>query len=422
MSSSELVISVKNLFKRFEIYDRPADRLKQFFLPKIQKLLGKIPTQYFREFRALNDISFDIKKGNTIGIIGRNGSGKSTLLQIICGTLSPTSGSVEVRGNIAALLELGSGFNPEFTGRENVYMNASVLGLSNNEINKCFQEIVDFSEIGEFIDQPVKTYSSGMYIRLAFSVIIHVNANILVVDEALAVGDMAFQLKCINKIKKMKSSGCTIILVSHDINQIQSICDTVIYLKKGMIYSYGNVGMVTSLYLSDIASKLNENENENISTFNSLQPTKFSYKDLVKIQNVDMLSDDKISNTFKFGKTIGIKVDCEITKSSRRKFYIVIYVVDKKGQLILRFTSFGRSCENRKFNLNKKNIRYIFEFENLLQKGTYYLKIHISEDCLEGGEEYIEYLDFAYMFDVLGCDENMWAIYNPHNKLKIDNV
>ena len=204
--SSEIAIKVENLSKCYQIYDQPRDRLKQFLLPRLQRVVGLTPKQYYREFWALKDISFDVKKGETVGIIGRNGSGKSTLLQMICGTLSPTTGSVATHGRIAALLELGSGFNPEFTGRENVYMNASVLGLTNDEIDARFDEIAAFADIGEFIEQPVKTYSSGMYSRLAFSIAINVDPEILIVDEALAVGDARFVAKCMRRIKDIRNA------------------------------------------------------------------------------------------------------------------------------------------------------------------------------------------------------------------------
>ena len=209
MSSNDFAIRVQGLSKYYQIYDAPKDRLKQMLVPRLQRIIDKQPKQYFREFKALNDVSFEIKKGETVGIIGRNGSGKSTLLQIICGTLFPTSGSVQTNGRIAALLELGSGFNPEFTGRENVYMNAAVLGLSKEEVDTRFDDIVTFADIGDFIEQPVKTYSSGMMVRLAFSVIAHVDAGILVIDEALAVGDVFFQQKCMRYLRKFKKKGGT---------------------------------------------------------------------------------------------------------------------------------------------------------------------------------------------------------------------
>lgn len=204
MNSSDIAIRIQNLSKCYQIYGSPHDRLKQFVAPRMQCLLGKPIKQYFREFWALKDISFEINKGETVGIVGCNGSGKSTLLQIICGTLAPTGGTVETRGRIAALLELGSGFNPEFTGRENVYMNAAVLGLSKKQVDDRFDDIAAFADIGQFIEQPVKTYSSGMYIRLAFAVAVNLDPEILIVDEALAVGDELFQRKCYSKIEAIK--------------------------------------------------------------------------------------------------------------------------------------------------------------------------------------------------------------------------
>ena len=231
--SSEVAIKVEGLSKCFEIYEKPRDRLKQFVLPYLYKLLGKSAKQYFREFWALRDINFQIKKGETVGIVGRNGSGKSTLLQIICGTLSPSTGTVQANGRIAALLELGSGFNPEFTGRENVYLNGAVLGLSRSEIDSRFDAITEFADIGSFIDQPVKAYSSGMVVRLAFAVAINVDPQILVVDEALSVGDELFQRKCFSKIEAIRSSGATILFVSHSGGTIVELCDRAILLDAG---------------------------------------------------------------------------------------------------------------------------------------------------------------------------------------------
>ena len=217
-------------------------------MPRLRRIAGKSNKQYFREFWALKDVSFKIKKGETLGIIGRNGSGKSTLLQMICGTLSPTSGSVETHGRIAALLELGSGFNPEFTGRENVFLNATVLGLSRKVVAERFDAIVTFADIGEFIDQPVKTYSSGMYVRLAFAVIAHIDADILVIDEALAVGDTFFTQKCMRFLRKFMENG-TVLFVSHDTASIKSFCTHVIWLEKGNVIKEGLPKDVCEAYL-----------------------------------------------------------------------------------------------------------------------------------------------------------------------------
>ena len=248
MSSNDIAICVTNLSKRYQIYNAPRDRLKQFVLPRISRMAGREPRQYYREFSALDDISFNVKKGETIGIIGRNGAGKSTLLQIICGTLTPTSGMVAINGRVAALLELGSGFNPEFTGRENVHMNAGVLGLSTEEIDARIDDIVAFADIGDFLDQPVKTYSSGMYVRPAFSVVVHVDADILIVDEALSVGDMYFQAKCMAHIKKLMRSGVTVLFVSHDTNAVKALCSQAVYLEQGKIITAGATDDVVEAY------------------------------------------------------------------------------------------------------------------------------------------------------------------------------
>jgi lipopolysaccharide transport system ATP-binding protein len=236
---NDIAIRVQNLGKCYQIYGAPRDRLKQFLLPRCQRAIGKQPIQYYREFWALKDVSFEIKKGETVGITGRNGSGKSTLLQIICGTLSPTSGSVQTNGRIAALLELGSGLNPEFTGRENVYMNAAVLGLSKQEIDDRFDDIAAFADIGDFIEQPVKTYSSGMQVRLAFAVQAVVDPDIFIVDEALAVGDEKFQRKCFARLEKLKSRGSSILFTSHSAEHIIELCEKVLFLDHGerLMYS-----------------------------------------------------------------------------------------------------------------------------------------------------------------------------------------
>jgi lipopolysaccharide transport system ATP-binding protein len=246
--SSEIAIKVENISKCYQIYEQPRDRLKQSIFPRLQRLSGKQPKQYFREFWAVKGVSFEIKKGETVGIIGRNGSGKSTLLQMICGTLNSSGGSIQTHGRIAALLELGSGFNPEFTGRENVYMNAAVLGLTKEETDARFEDIVTFADIGEFIEQPVKTYSSGMMVRLAFGVIAHVDADILVIDEALSVGDAFFTQKCMRFLRTFMKTG-TVLFVSHDTGSIKSLCNHAIWIEKGQLLQEGDPKPVCELYL-----------------------------------------------------------------------------------------------------------------------------------------------------------------------------
>ncbi|MBD8220455.1 ABC transporter ATP-binding protein [Pantoea agglomerans] len=233
MSSNDFAVRIEGLSKCYQIYDRPRDRLKQFFLPRVRRIAGKDARSYYKEFWALRNVSFTINRGETVGIIGRNGAGKSTLLQMICGTLSPTAGNVEIHGRVAALLELGAGFNPEFTGRENVYLNASVLGMSKTETDAKLDDILNFADIGEFIDQPVKTYSSGMYVRLAFAVQACVDPEILIVDEALAVGDIGFQYKCFKRMEALKKKGTTILMVTHSTGSILEYADRCIVMKNG---------------------------------------------------------------------------------------------------------------------------------------------------------------------------------------------
>jgi len=253
--SSSFAIRVQNISKCYQIYDAPRDRLKQFVAPRLQRLLGKTPKHYFREFWALRDVSFEIRKGETVGIIGRNGSGKSTLVQIICGTLAPSAGSVETKGRIAALLELGSGFNPEFTGRENVYMSGTVLGLNTEEIDERFDAIVSFADIGQFIDQPVKTYSSGMSVRLSFAVQAQIDPDILIVDEALSVGDAKFQAKCFTRLKQLKESGTSILLVTHASEQIVTHCSSAILLNNGIQLETGEPRRVVNRYMDLLFGK-----------------------------------------------------------------------------------------------------------------------------------------------------------------------
>lgn len=252
LMSSEIAIKVENLSKCYYIYDTPRDRLKQFVLPRLQVAVGLQPQQYFKEFWALKDVSFEVKKGETVGIIGRNGSGKSTLLQLICGTLNATGGKIEANGRIAALLELGSGFNPEFSGRENVYLNGALLGLSRAEIDERFNAIAAFAGIGDFIEQPVKTYSSGMFVRLAFSIQANVDPEILIVDEALAVGDAYFVHKCMDRLSQLQDSGTSILLVTHDSTTVKQFCSRAYWLNDGQLQMQGEASPVVDAYLAHL--------------------------------------------------------------------------------------------------------------------------------------------------------------------------
>ena len=261
--SSDIAISASGLSKAYLIYSKPTDRLLQGIVPRLQRiakpLLQRVGAQiqektYFSPHWALQPIDFNAARGETLGVIGRNGSGKSTLLQLVCGTLTPTSGDVKVRGRVAALLELGSGFNPEYTGRENVFLNASVLGLTQEETLARIDDILAFADIGDYVDQPIKTYSSGMNIRLAFAVIAHVDADILIIDEALAVGDAYFQQKCLRWLRQFRETG-TVLFCGHDTGAVMSLCQRALWLDKGRLQMEGSAKDVCEAYAASIQAQ-----------------------------------------------------------------------------------------------------------------------------------------------------------------------
>ena len=245
-----LAISVQGVSKIYKLYDKPIDRLKE--------AVSLTHKSYHRDFFALSDISFDVKKGETVGFIGTNGSGKSTILKIITGVLSPTTGTAEVSGNISALLELGAGFNSEYTGLENIYMNGTMMGFSRQEMERRMDDILRFADIGDFVNQPVKTYSSGMFVRLAFALAINVDPEILIVDEALSVGDVFFQAKCYRRMEEMMKNGTTILMVSHDMGSIIKYCDKVVLLNRGHFVAQGEAGKMVDLYKKILANQTDE--------------------------------------------------------------------------------------------------------------------------------------------------------------------
>jgi len=245
-----LAISVQGVSKIYKLYDKPIDRLKE--------AVSLTHKSYHRDFFALSDISFDVKKGETVGIIGTNGSGKSTILKIITGVLSPTTGTAEVSGNISALLELGAGFNSEYTGLENIYMNGTMMGFSREEMQRRMDDILRFADIGDFVNQPVKTYSSGMFVRLAFALAINVDPELLIVDEALSVGDVFFQAKCYRRMEEMMKNGTTILMVSHDMGSIIKYCDKVVLLNRGHFVAQGEAGKMVDLYKKILANQTDE--------------------------------------------------------------------------------------------------------------------------------------------------------------------
>lgn len=294
-------ITVNDLSKMYRVYDRPVDRLKELMLPGDRK--------YHREFWALKGVSLEVGRGETLGIIGQNGSGKSTLLKLVCGVLAPTGGSVFVDGRVSALLELGTGFNPEFTGRENAYLNGAIAGLSKKEMDGRFDAIQEFAEIGSFIERPVKTYSSGMYVRLAFACAINIEPDILVVDEALAVGDVFFQQKCYRKILEFKDKGKTIILVSHSLGAVQKHCDRVVLLDSGEMVASGEPIQVINKYLEMVSGRKQEKLTA------AVQEDGDSFSSGPKGKSIDRCPDrpNYNKNEFRYGNSKAFIVDFSIS-------------------------------------------------------------------------------------------------------------
>lgn len=277
---SDIAIKIKNLSKVYRLYDRPIDRLKE--------ALNPLKKSYHQEFYALHDVDIEIKKGDTIGIIGKNGAGKSTLLKIITGVLNPSGGEIFINGNISSLLELGAGFNPDYTGIENIYLQGTLMGYKQNEIEDKISSILDFADIGDFVYQPVKSYSSGMFARLAFAVAINVEPDILIVDEALSVGDIRFQQKCLRKMDDLQKLGKTILFVSHDLTIIKKLCNKSIYLKDGTVGYFESSEKVCELFFNDMYM------NENIPIEELTHPEK-EYNN--SISNYDYLEDMTESNS-----------------------------------------------------------------------------------------------------------------------------
>jgi lipopolysaccharide transport system ATP-binding protein len=289
---NEVAIEVEGLTKHYETYRNPRDRLKQMIFPRLYKFLGLKEKNYAKPFVALENVTFKVMRGETFGIIGRNGSGKSTLLQILCGTLPATSGKIQVHGKVAALLELGAGFNPEFSGKDNVYMCGRLYGLSTKEIDERFEKITEFADIGDFIGQPVKTYSSGMYVRLAFAVIAHVDADVLVIDEALSVGDAYFVQKCMRFLRQFMERG-TLLFVSHDISAVTNLCSNALWLDKGHLKMMGEPKELIKKYLEGLVSNSQDVDKARTLAPKSVQSGVVDYVDMRdKFINASNLRND----------------------------------------------------------------------------------------------------------------------------------
>lgn len=425
MSSDDIAIRVSNLSKCYYIYDRPQDRLKQSIIPRLQRLVGRQSKNYFREFWALRDINIEMRKGEVVGIVGPNGAGKSTLLQIISGTLTPTTGHVETHGRLSALLELGSGFNPEFTGVENVYMNASILGIDKAEVDRKINDIIDFADIGDFIHQPVKTYSSGMYARLAFSVAVNIKPEILIVDETLSVGDILFQAKAVQRMRELMNS-CTVLFVSHSLATIKSFCNRAIYIDKGMIARDGTPSDVCDHYEMVMQERLLARERLTEKAQVSLHTNNVDMNDkeliyspdpsfpesgdefrsgngAMKVLRADLFVDGRRSKVAEFGSIMTLRL-LIIAEQEIKPGAIVGYMVRNSDGVDV----FGRNLFNERMSLPalfpRQLVEVTFRFPCLLAAGRYSISIGVK------GEPYIpEFFDLIHVartFEVTNIQGN----------------
>lgn len=431
--SSKYAIKVENISKCYHVYDKPVNRLKQMF--------STTQSKYYKEFWALRDISFEVKKGETVGIVGKNGSGKSTLLQIICGTLNPSSGSVTTNGRIAALLELGSGFNPDFTGRDNVYLNATLLGLSKTEIDEKFQSIVEFADIGDFIDQPVKTYSSGMMVRLAFAVQAQIEPEILIVDEALAVGDAKFQARCFERLKQLKQSGTSILLVTHSTEQIVTHCSKAVLIDSGVVKDIGNPRDVTNHYLDLLFGKTKK------AVTNESNHKKAKEMDIVENEDGLNLAEDvflsrPISNhlSYRWGDKKALILDYVLTdgenlypptvkSGSKLTLSVSIKFLENIFRPILGFTVknkegvtvYGSNSELLEFADiqvagSKDSVEIIrLEFICNLAPGDYFISLGIASKASEDVEPHDRRYDAIHIY--VEPDKKMFGLSNMHLKM-----
>ena len=395
--SSDSAITVRGLGKDYRIYQRPIDRIREMY-----SVRGR---DYHSVFTALDNVSFDVAPGQTVGIIGPNGSGKSTLLEMVCGTLTPTRGTVTVSGRLAALLELGAGFNPAFSGRENVYLNAALLGISREEVEERFEDIVEFAGIGEFVEHPVSTYSSGMYVRLAFATAVNTDPDVLIVDEALAVGDIRFQRKCFRRFQEMQKAGKTILFVTHSVDLVQAHCSHAIYLKSGEVRSKGEPKTVIQDYLEDLfgSESINESDDANSRELETFSKTNKSRpgQDLPR----DLCSSRPLynPNEYRWGDRRAVIYDYVLRsedgpirggleRGQKIRLDVSINLTESIDHLILGFTVktvdgrtvFGANTRERDVKLPElgagDNLTVQFDFVCALIPGEYFLSIGLAQD------------------------------------------
>jgi len=427
----EPLVIARGVGKCYEIYQRPIDRLKQ--------TLYRGRRQFYQEFWALRNIDLEVAPGEAVGIIGRNGSGKSTLLQIIAGTLRPTEGQVSTRGNVHALLELGSGFNPEFTGRENVFLNGAILGISQAEMARRFEEIEAFADIGDFIDQPVKTYSTGMFMRLAFSVQVILDPDILIVDEALAVGDAGFQMKCYNRMRQLIDRGTAVVLVTHETQTVRTFCNRAVWLHDGLIRQQGDPREVTSEYVQFLS--LGQNRARRISVPAPQTPGQSAPQSAQPVEAAPaterpMLSLAERSGLVRWGRG-GLQVQAVRMQGGQREREFVFehgdplrieFLVQAQQDIPSEEVGYGFSFRNlrgldvitsttydegRRFPPLRagQRVHVVFELANILSPGEYALVLCV-EDRAGGQHCYYDFIENAVEFKVL-AQKRMYSVVLP---------
>lgn len=429
MSCDDIAIRVSGVSKRFELYDHPRDRLKQLLLPRLRRLVGIHERQYFHEFWALRDVSLAVRKGESCGIVGLNGSGKSTLLQIITGTLTPTLGQVSTQGRIAALLELGSDFNPAFTGRENVYMNGVLLGFSRKQVTDKLDDIQAFADIGGHFDQPLATYSSGMQVRVAFAVATSFDPDILIIDEALAVGDAYFQQKCFHRLEQFKDGGGTMLFVSHDANTVKHLCDKALLISQGRAISHGVPREVIDLYQGLVAQKTDMSEREVIVDQNVAKPTSWQKATTVTTNDDAELIDFKLLGpnaqpvTYLESETpLTVQYLVKVRKDFDRPAFGLI-VRDRMGRSIFETSTYAMGmAETPIAGGTLVMVRFLFNFN--LRAGQYSFSIGVANRGF-GRSEFEEYSLLMHDVEQLQVVESSTAafyggIFNMKPAVSID--
>ncbi|MBB1614398.1 ABC transporter ATP-binding protein [Pseudomonas sp. UMC65] len=404
---SELAIKAQGLGKCYPIYDQPRDRLLQLLLPR-----GK---QRYREFWALKDVALEVRKGETLGIIGRNGSGKSTLLQLICGTSTASTGSVTSHGRIAALLELGSGFNPEFSGRENVYLNGAVLGLKRAEIEARFDEITAFANIGEFIDQPTRTYSSGMLVRLAFAVSVCVEPDILIVDEALAVGDASFQFKCLERLERLTRQGTTLLFVSHDMSMVKRFCNRALYLRDGEIRASGAPEAMAELYLLDMRDEQRRWASAGAVQVSAKTPLNPKHGMAFgtpegRITSAVFSNTGALYSSFAHGDMIEIAIDAQVSDAIARPN--ISLTIQEARLLVVSGVNVALQCGESRQGWRSASV--CLRFAANLAAGRYHITLKLMNGETEETSHLIEKQVAILAFDTLPGNKHFLGIVDLH--------